>query len=654
MVFKAPQAMQLGARSMTGRMRPIHTRPAVVHNVSRRVSSPTSSIPFAFSSITTGRTSGDLFANIAFASASVTARSYGGSFNYALVLRQLTDSRDDEALQYAARLFCKDAGYMRVYRRGMRARRTKRARSTPRVKRSIVVSKAARRSIPVPAMADVVAVKKKARFQKAGTGANSPKDVDTSKVVWIGRSSTKPVSGRRLRMVGGASSAKPSKVVSKRTHGRRPRKAARGKGNAEQRGRVPLTVPAGKGSKAGKVRSRSTKPVGPSEAPKALHAPEGVVRNGRTAVEPNVHVGVKGSERFSPTPSAWRFQRARQLSAMKGNVGLRIVRDPKDPNHIVVERSVRGVPVPVHEHYHVRQDGKMIFAGWELAAVRRQQSPVEPAVRALQSPMPMREERPQSLGLGKSGGESNSEMPYFKAGKRDLGEILASLVLEQLRDDGGPESIDENQLWNTFNNYVFASGYAEVEAALSREDWLNCLRSSLLFAVRNTPAIDDNGLRPIADVQSDVARVLGISVDGFYAWERFFDEMDAVSEHLFAADAEGAGLNGVAQGNDRWLKALGRQIAMRSAEELGGHDADFGLTREQEIAVQWAVARVSIIPGTEERIEHAQMIVQALARRNKHEASRFLANIIRHSVLNENRAESIRRDDDTAMVEEAG
>lgn len=300
---------------------------------------------------------------------------------------------------------------------------------------------------------------------------------------------------------------------------------------------------------------------------------------------------------------------------------------------IVVEKHIGRAKVRAH---YIQIDGKYHFAGVEDSTNRRNAIHPDAGTRALWAPTQLRDDPIGVFGMGpQSAGESALRSPFFEPEETPVEEKLAQLILEQLKM--GPEKLDDHRMWETFNTFLFTNKHSHVTGFLSRDDWKAYLRMSLSLAVHHTPAMDGSGLRTVEAIRSDAAEVLSLDEHQINSWERHFG-MEMVSQHLFGERTFDHKTSLSREMREYLYSGLDRQVGLLAKEAVQLAEVDFSISRDQEIKLQWMVARASFLKDPEEKIESATSIVQSLMKSNENEAARFLALIVMNSSINPQRS----------------
>jgi hypothetical protein len=290
---------------------------------------------------------------------------------------------------------------------------------------------------------------------------------------------------------------------------------------------------------------------------------------------------------------------------------------------IAVEKTRNGVTVRAH---FISHEGKFIFAGSEQVRPTNTQNRIG-TPHALWAPGLMSEERPLirnfgTPGGGVPGGETALEerIPEEEA---VVEETFVALLLEQLKM--GPQSLESNQLWESFNSYLFTTRFAPITGFITREEWNSQLKTAMQLAVRYTPVIDENGMRSLTGIHQDAAKILGIDTDTFAQWEDHLDQ-ESIARHLAPEGARPSG---------QLSSVLDKRIGIIASETFPVGNRETAIGMDQETDLQWAVARIAMIQSREKKLSTAQSLINSLNEQNMHAAARFLALLVRHSEINE-------------------
>lgn len=226
--------------------------------------------------------------------------------------------------------------------------------------------------------------------------------------------------------------------------------------------------------------------------------------------------------------------------------------------------------------------------------------------------------------VSRAGGEST--LPQYEVDSdSSVGHRLLELLVLQLKN--GPGSLADDSARLKFNLFLKGNHHVPFGASLEKDQWHALITKSILYAMANVPAFDKSGMRDAAAIYEDAAWILGIDSSQLRAWEDFFG-LDSIFEHLLSGELpqKPAGID--APFEDLLHYALLGEVEFRAAAALGKMD---------EVALEWDVARISMIEEPQSKIKAAFEFVYALAKRGKIAAGRALALIVAHSKVSENK-----------------
>jgi hypothetical protein len=291
---------------------------------------------------------------------------------------------------------------------------------------------------------------------------------------------------------------------------------------------------------------------------------------------------------------------------------------------ITVEKTRNGTTVRAH---YVNHNGEFIFAGWEQVHPTNTQNGLG-TPHGLWAPGLMSEERPLirnfgTPGGGVPGGETALE-ERLPEEETTVEEAFVALLLEQLKM--GPQSLKSDQLWESFNSFLFTTRLAPVFGFITgEEEWNSHLKTALQLAIRYTPVINENGMRSLSDIQRDAAEILGIDVDKFAQWEDRLDQ-ESIAKHLAPEGTRPQG---------QLPNILNKRIGIIASEKFPIGNRETAIGMDQETDLQWAEARIAMIRSREKKLDTALSLINSLNEQNMHLAARFLALAVKHSEINE-------------------
>lgn len=352
-------------------------------------------------------------------------------------------------------------------------------------------------------------------------------------------------------------------------------------------------------------------------------ADKGIARPDAVRAAASVFAGRNGNPSVI---SSGPFDASDNVSSDAYPGGMSVELAPTDGSEHVVTTAFVG-DIVVRRHY-VKTDGSYVFAGWQGA-----DESIDTALQEPNRSLRVRHDRFAGddlyvLSVGMPGGESARQLPVPEDSDLAVEERFLAAVMEQLA--GGPESLSSGSILDDFNILLRLEGRAGIFDLLAKSEWENFLKETLRLAIRYTPAFDADGARDVAEISADAAKILGIDDAQFGEWESFFG-IDAMTAQLASGESPYFPGASVSDFQSMLLGGLEDGIGMRARRILPMADENSILSREDEMNIEWQVARISIIDS---RIDVAYDHMMALMERdNILSAGRELALIVRHSDL---------------------
>ncbi|GEM_PF-2120268 len=296
-----------------------------------------------------------------------------------------------------------------------------------------------------------------------------------------------------------------------------------------------------------------------------------------------------------------------------------------DKDEVIVSGTISGIPV---ERHFFRDGEKLVFAGWKESGTNRAfiTAPSETVSQGWRRGVHTYNQR-GLFGVGMPGGESAYKQIPIEMPGSSLRDRLVSMIISQLRM--GPSSMENGLIMESFNAHLKL--YYEGVLPLRADQWRTLIFKSMKLAAQFTPLFDRGGSRGIVDLQYDMASMLGIDVNGFYAWEDYLG-IETISSNMFDDDeaADDSAISAL-------MPHLEDGLSIRAREGFsseGGTPSAKGFAAAR--ALEWDIARLSSVGDAEYRAAEIKLYMSNLFESGMgREASMGLALIFANSDLNE-------------------
>ena len=352
----------------------------------------------------------------------------------------------------------------------------------------------------------------------------------------------------------------------------------------------------------------------------------GIIRSAQTAIR------LESEGARSVVPRGLIAEIARLVSIKSLHTEILSLGEVASARSMVVERETEDGAIKAH---FVSHEARPVFAGWERAEDRAEERAfaAQPGTDAERlSVGKIARDGMAVMGLGQPGGESSFGKDPLVIDDPEVVERLTGLILAQLRQ--GPASLEKGEMLAQFNAFVRARLSNGSSAPHTPEQWDLYLHEALSSAVRFAMPFDEHGARPIAEIESQATRILGMDLRRLSEWEGYFNA-EFVSARLFETTASLAARFEQSSPKARLAAAFSRNIESM-AKGVAGSNPDHSVSFADEAGLQWSMATAAMVAGLSAKADYTARIVSELrlaGRRGM--ASRALAIVFRASEASE-------------------